>query len=84
MLKADFVKSFDMVIVEFVVDFAAGAAIFDNFSVTQNGKLVGDGGFGHIEDVGNVTDAHFALIECPENLNASGFAEDFEEFGKAL
>lgn len=84
MFEADFVKSFDVVVVELVVDFAADAVVFDNFGIAQNGELMRNSGFSHIEDVSDVADAHFALVERPKNLNASGFAEDFEEFRKTM
>lgn len=84
MFEADFVKIFDVVVVECIVNFSALAAIFDNFGIAENGKLVRNGGFSHIENVSNVADAHFVLIECPENFDTGGVAEDFEELGESV
>ncbi len=73
-----------MVVVEFIVNFSTHAVVFDDFSIAQDGKLVGDGGFGHIEDVGDVADAHFTLVERPKDLDTGGMTEDFEELGKTV
>lgn len=43
--KPDFVELCDMLVVEDVVNFFAGAAAFDDFVLAEDSELVRDGGF---------------------------------------
>lgn len=72
----------DVVIVERVVDEPPGTAPAHDPRRAQEAEGVGDGGFAHADQRGEVTDAEFAgEAEGVEQAGPVGVAEQFEELG---
>ena len=72
----------DVVIVERVVDHAAGAARAHEPQAAQQAKLMGDGGLGGRDQFGQLADAQLALSQRVEQSDASGVAEHGERGGQ--
>ena len=72
----------DVVVVGDVVDVAAGAARLHEPHATQQSQLMGDGGLGEPEEVGEVADRHLGPGEGVEDPDPRGVAEDLEGLGQ--
>jgi len=74
----------DVVVVEGVEDQLSGAALANEPRVAQEAELVGDGGLGDAEEVGDVADTELGAGEGVEDADASGVTEDLECVGEGV
>jgi energy-converting hydrogenase Eha subunit B len=68
----------DMVIVQGIVDYFAFFPVFDQFGMPERPQLVGNGGFCHAKQGGNVADAHFGVEKGADYPDPCGIAENLE------
>jgi hypothetical protein len=72
----------DVVIFNRVEDLPARFARSDEVHLAQSTQLMGYGGLGHAESIGEDADAHFPAYELGNDANAACVAEGTEEFSK--
>ena len=71
-----------MVIFNGVEDLSARFARAHEVHLAQSTQLMGYGGLGHAESIGEGADAHFPVDELGNDANAARVAEGAEEFSK--
>src|SRR5687768_7655022 len=72
----------DVFVVEGVVNQPSVPARAHDPGVSQEPKLVRDGGFGQAEELGQMADAQLAARQDVEDANPRGIAQDFEDIGE--
>jgi hypothetical protein len=72
-------NSAHMIVIQGVIHRLAVPPVFDQPGLPQGSKLVGNGGFGHPQQGGNIADAHFMALERAEYFYPGRIAENLEQ-----
>jgi hypothetical protein len=75
-------KPRDVVVVERVEDLPARFPRADEVHLAQSTQLMGDGGFGHAESIGDGADASFPVHKLGDDADAACVAQGAEELGE--
>lgn len=81
MLKTGVQHLSDMVIGEGVIYRFSVPSKLHELCLAEGGKLMRNGGLGHVEDVGDVADTKLVLLQRPDDAHAGGVAQHLEKGG---